>query len=320
MTAPRDTARTVIPDIDIGRVYNDAFPDADIHYGTFGGMADMFGRDTAAHRHDRFYQLHFIHAGRLELRLDDVAYAEDGPLFFFTPPSVPHAFRTDPSVGGHVITVAQHVVWRLFDDDPTLAREHMTQPRCFALAGADGRRRARELSRLFVLLRREAETTPHGSTAGIEAYTRLILIAVFRMLDSPTSGNAARHHDLMTLRRFHELVERHFAEHWTVPRYASALHMTEARLTDLCNRLAAKSPKQIALERMGLEARRFLTFSRLQIAEIGDALGYVDVAYFCRTFKRQHGVTPSVFRSLRVENQGKVQPLPGKVPSGGEPP
>jgi len=303
----RSTGLAVIPDIEIGLVYDPAFRDAPVHYGTFGGLADFFGRDTAAHRHDRFYQVHFIESGHLELRLDDVAYAMDGPLFFLTPPSVPHAFRTDPSATGHVITVAQQLIWRLFDEDASLARRHLTEPRCVKLDGSDGRQRARELSRLFTTLRRETEERRPGADASVEALTRLILIAAFRLLEAPLEANGARRHDLITLRRFHELVERHFAEHWTLPRYAGALHMTEARLTDLCNRLSGRAPKRVVLERLGLEARRLLAFSRLPVNEIASAMGFEDTAYFCRFFKRTQGVTPSGYRASVAAEPGKVQ-------------
>jgi len=111
----------------------------------------------------------------------------------------------------------------------------------------------------------------------------------------------------VTLRRFHELVERHFAEHWTLPRYAAALNMTEARLTDLCNRLTGRSPKRVVVERLALEARRFLAFSLLPVNEISSAMGFEDAAYFCRFFKRSQGVTPSDYRASVANAQGKVQ-------------
>jgi AraC family 4-hydroxyphenylacetate 3-monooxygenase operon regulatory protein len=301
------TIRGAIPNIELGLVYDPAFRDAPVHYATFGGLADFFGREPAAHRHDRFYQVHFIESGHLELRLDDVTYAMDGPLFFLTPPSVPHAFHTDPSATGHVITIAQQLIWRLFDEDASLARRHLTEPRCVKMDGPDGRQRARELSRLFTTLRRETEERRPGADASVEALTRLILIAAFRLLEAPLEANGARRHDLITLRRFHELVERHFAEHWTLPRYAGALHMTEARLTDLCNRLSGRAPKRVVLERLALEARRFLAFSRLPVNEIASAMGFEDTAYFCRFFKRAQGVTPSAYRAGMAADLGKVQ-------------
>jgi AraC family 4-hydroxyphenylacetate 3-monooxygenase operon regulatory protein len=260
--------------------------------------------------------LHFIQTGHLELRLDDVAYAAAGPLFFLTPPSVPHAFRTDPSAAGHVITVSQPLVWRLFEDDPTLSRAHLSEPRCISLSGPDGRLRARELTRLFGMLRREVEADRKGADASIVALTRLILIAAFRLMESPPETGGGRRHDLFALRRFHELIEQHLADHWTLPRYAAALSMTDARLTDLCNRLAGRSPKRVILDRLALEARRCLVFSHRSVAEIADALGFEDVAYFCRFFKRQHGVTPSSYRLNGSANPGKVQSVFAKVPSG----
>jgi AraC family 4-hydroxyphenylacetate 3-monooxygenase operon regulatory protein len=311
------SADAVIPDIEIGRVYDATFRDAPVHYGSFGSLADFFGRDTAPHRHDRFYQLHFIQTGRLTLRLDDVDCAAEGPLFFLTPPSVPHAFSTNPAATGHVITVAQHLVWRLFDDDPTLPHLHRAAPRCVALSGPDGRHRSREFTRLFGLLRREVAAAAAGRQAAIEALTRLILIAAFRLLDAPPDPGAPRRHDLLTLRRFHELVDQHFAAHWTLPRYAAALHTTEVRLTDLCNRLAGRSPKRIVLDRLALEARRLLSFSHLPVNEVADALGFEDAAYFCRFFKRAHQITPSAYRGQA--NRGKVQSVAAKIPSAPRP-
>jgi AraC family 4-hydroxyphenylacetate 3-monooxygenase operon regulatory protein len=315
VTVPSQRARGIIPDIEIGLVYDPAFRDAPVHYATFGGLADFFGRDMAAHRHDRFYQLHFIETGHLEPRLDDVAYAMDGPLVFLTPPSVPYAFRTDPSAAGHVITVAQQLVWRLFDDDTTLARRHLSEPRCICLGGVEGRHRARELSRLFGLLRREIEGRQQGADAGIEALTRLLPIATFRLLETPPEPNGGRRHELIAIRRFHELVEQHFADHWTLPRYAGEPHMTEARLTDLCNRLGGRSPKRVVLQRLALEARRFLAFSRLSVNEIASAMGFDDTAYFRRFFKRSQGVTASDCRASVANNPGKVQQSFAKIHS-----
>jgi AraC family 4-hydroxyphenylacetate 3-monooxygenase operon regulatory protein len=293
----RGKARDVIPNIELAKVYDPKFADAPVHYGAFGSMADFFGRDTPAHRHDRFYQLHFLETGTLRLTLDDIAHEGRAPLFFFTPPSVPHAFATEPSAAGHVITVAQGLVFRLFDDDQSLPRRHLAAPRCVLLKGGEGRHHARGLSRLFGLLRREIESSAIGTEACVEALVRLILVEIFRLSEESAEERPGSRHELVLMRRFTELIEAHFAEHWDLAAYAGALHVTEARLTDLCNRLAGKSPKRLALERVALEARRFLAFSGLGVGEIAGALGFEDPAYFCRFFKRREGVTPSEYRS-----------------------
>lgn len=61
------------------------------NYQSFARMADFFGRDMQAHRHDQFFQMHFLDTGQIELQLDDHRYSVQAPLFVLTPPSVPHA-------------------------------------------------------------------------------------------------------------------------------------------------------------------------------------------------------------------------------------
>jgi AraC family 4-hydroxyphenylacetate 3-monooxygenase operon regulatory protein len=292
--------RDAIPNIVLGQVYDPRFADATVHYAPFGSLADFFGREPPAHRHDRFYQLHFVETGSLWLTLDEVRHEGAGPLFFFTPPSVPHAFGTEPSAAGHVITVAQSLVWQLFDADPSLPHQLLTLPRCVFLEGSAGRHRARQLTRLFLLLRKEIETGGPGTQPAIEAVTRLILIEVFRLSASAPEETWASRRELLTLRRFTDQVETNFVHHWTLAAYAAQLHVTEALLTDLCNRLAGRPPKQIVHDRLALEARRLLAFSRLNIGEISAALGFKDVGYFCRAFKRREGMTPSEYRSTIV--------------------
>ncbi len=44
----------------------------------FARMADFFGRDMQAHRHDQFFQMHFLDTGQIELQLDDHRYSGAG--------------------------------------------------------------------------------------------------------------------------------------------------------------------------------------------------------------------------------------------------
>ena len=45
-----------------------------------------------------------------------------------------------------------------------------------------------------------------------------------------------------------------------------------------------------------LEARRLLAHSHLDVAEVAWYLGYRDVSYFGRVFRRKEGLTPGQFR------------------------
>ncbi len=87
--------RQPIPNINIGQVYDQRYADAEVHYDALGNLAGFFGRNMPAHRHDRFFQVHYVKNGAVRVYLDERQYLESGPMFFLTPPTVPHAFVTE---------------------------------------------------------------------------------------------------------------------------------------------------------------------------------------------------------------------------------
>ena len=60
-----------IPNINIGQVYDQRYADEDVHYEALGKLADFFGHNMPVHRHDRFFQLHYLTRGAVRVYLDD---------------------------------------------------------------------------------------------------------------------------------------------------------------------------------------------------------------------------------------------------------
>ena len=48
-------------------------------------------------------------------------------------------------------------------------------------------------------------------------------------------------------------------------------------------------------ERTILEVKRMLIYSKLNVTQIGEQLGYFDNSYFVRFFKKNVGITPFAF-------------------------
>ncbi|MFC6673318.1 helix-turn-helix domain-containing protein [Marinobacterium aestuariivivens] len=99
------------------------------------------------------------------------------------------------------------------------------------------------------------------------------------------------------LAAFRRLIESRFREHWTVEQYADELGMSPARLNRLCKQLLGKTAKTLPQERLLLEVKRRLIYTRSNLDEIAWDLGFRDPAYFSRFFKRATGSTPGNFRS-----------------------
>ncbi|MNJ62533.1 HTH-type transcriptional activator RhaS [compost metagenome] len=75
--------------------------------------------------------------------------------------------------------------------------------------------------------------------------------------------------------------------------------MTLATLGRLCQEHLGMTPMNVINARLVLEAKRMLGHSSLSVKEIAHELGFVDVGYFSRFFRKQAGVSPSGFREGR---------------------
>ncbi|TBW59535.1 4-hydroxyphenylacetate catabolism regulatory protein HpaA [Marinobacter halodurans] len=288
------TLQQPIPNINIGQVYDQRYLEAEIHYESLGKLADFFGRNMPVHRHDRFFQVHYVLSGRVRVFLDDQRYEGRGPMFFLTPPTVPHAFITDAASGGHVLTVRQQLIWPLLEKQFGLGNGPFVKPVCVSLRD---RTDAGQLDVLFDALRDEFLEERPGKYLALENLTRLVFIKLFRLSRAGRDqGATTRREDLSVFQRFNERIEAHFRDHWSLAEYADSLDVTEARLNDICRRIADLPSKRIVHERLMQESRRFLLFTNNSVTAICYELGFKDPAYFSRFFSRNAGMSPGEYR------------------------
>lgn len=294
----KETPVKPIPNINIGQVYDQRYSDADVHYDRLGNLAGFFGRNMPVHRHDRFFQVHYVKSGAVRVYLDDQQYLESGPMFFLTPPTVAHAFVTEADADGHVLTVRQQLVRALIDADPSLAPGPHVPPACVALArlAPQFQPEIKRLEWLFDELCNEINSAGAGRAVALESLTRLIMISLLRLSANSLEARPARHEDLRIFHRFNELIEDHYLLHWPLSAYAEAIGVTEARLNDVCRRIADLPSKRLVLERLMQEAKRLLLFTGSSANEICYQLGFKDPAYFSRFFQRYAQMTPGEYR------------------------
>ena len=291
-----------IPDIHIGRVYDQRDPECDIHYETFGRLAQFFGRNTPPHRHYCFFQVHFLVRGSIRLNLDDGVYCGNAPLLIFTPPTIPHSFYSEEDTDGHVITVRQEVVRAWFRAMPGQWPDALLRQAAFfeveslpAGSAVD----FTEMLKTVELLQVEYERDAKGHTALIRALGESIFIHLSRLLlanDTPAPQRPERSEDMRLFLQFCDRVEAYFRDHLTLTEYAGRLLVTEARLHDICRRMAERPSKEVVHERLLQEARRLLLLSAIPVSEISYQLGFSDPAYFSRFFTKRTGTPPSQFR------------------------
>lgn len=97
--------------------------------------------------------------------------------------------------------------------------------------------------------------------------------------------------------QFMSIIAERYAEHHDVAFYADQLAITTRYLSQVCNEMVGRSPKQIIDSYILRESIDFLENSRLPIQAISDKLGFSSQAMFCKFFRHHEGCSPSQFRS-----------------------
>ncbi len=101
--------------------------------------------------------------------------------------------------------------------------------------------------------------------------------------------------------QFRQLVEREYMHLHTVSEYAQRLNVSVRTLSLSVHECAATTPLVMINNRITLEAKRLLRYSPMIVKQVAQHLGYDDVSYFVKFFKRQTGVLPKEFREAEIE-------------------
>jgi AraC family transcriptional regulator, transcriptional activator of pobA len=100
---------------------------------------------------------------------------------------------------------------------------------------------------------------------------------------------------LARVRQLEDLINKNFVDIKSPGKYALLMHVSEKHLNRMVKVSLNKTTSDLITERIILEAKRMLVFSKKNMAEIIDDLGYTDSAYFFRFFKKKTTLTPTAF-------------------------
>ena len=116
---------------------------------------------------------------------------------------------------------------------------------------------------------------------------------------SPNPNGPSTNVNPYTQDRFEEfldLLDKHITTHKQVSQYTDLMNLSPYQLNEITKSSIGKTASELINEQIILEAKRYLLATPNQIKEIADQLGYEDVSYFIRFFKKQTGYSPEAFR------------------------
>lgn len=98
------------------------------------------------------------------------------------------------------------------------------------------------------------------------------------------------------LEEFLECLDKHITTHKQVSEYTGLMNLSTYQLNEVTKATVGKTPSEFINERIILEAKRYLLATSNQIKDIAGLLGYEDVSYFIRFFKKHTAYSPEAFR------------------------
>ncbi|MTI86328.1 MAG: helix-turn-helix domain-containing protein [Balneolaceae bacterium] len=129
----------------------------------------------------------------------------------------------------------------------------------------------------------------------IKAKLKIFFIELIRQNDDTTLNHTSIYKQ-ERLADFMELMENHVSEQKQVSFYTAKLNLSAYQLNAIAKEIRGKTSSELISEYILLEAKRYLLATTNQIKEIAFHLGYDDVSYFIRFFKKHTGFSPEAFR------------------------
>lgn len=246
------------------------------------------------HGHD-FYLVLLITKGSGTHSIDYKEYdVEPGMLFIVSPGQV-HCWDLSDDVDGYVMFFKKEYFLIDFNHDKLIKlpffKTSSTVP-CLKLYELE----RKTLADLYVKINEEYQLSMFNYHEMIRLYLNIMFIELSRIYQSKEEKSIVYSYDLIQLNQFETLINKHFKEHQSLNFYAEKMNISLKQLSYLCKKTVNKTPSEILLERIILEAKRFIIHSSLSISAISDELNYNDNSYFIRLFKKVCSLTPEQFR------------------------
>jgi len=253
------------------------------------------------HRHD-FYLVLFVTRGEGVHTMDFVDYAVKPFSVFFLTPGQVHAWRFTDDARGYVIFFTS-AFYRLFQRTRQLSDfpffHSLTNPGYLYLdvpGTVHGSNAQDVFTPILEEMVRESQLTEAGRDEILHNYLDIFLLRLARRYRKPQAEPVSPTLTLQ-VQKLEALIEANYRKLKQPRDYADLMNVTPKHLNDICKRGLNKTISELIQERLLLEIKRLLTYSRtITIKALADTLGFHDQLYLMRFFKKHTGLTIDQFR------------------------
>nr|WKN39986.1 helix-turn-helix transcriptional regulator [Tunicatimonas sp. TK19036] len=251
----------------------------------------LAGKDMvqALHRHDFFYLL-ALEKGAGEHEIDFASYEVHDHSVFFMRPGQVHQLRLNAGSTGYLLQFKADV----YHPSDQVSHQSLRKASHRSVYQLDVNGFKKVLSVLTYIFQ-EYTDQQEGYQEVIRANLGIFFIELVRQQHPSTTKNVNPYAQ-ERLEEFLELLATHIAVHKQVTHYADMMHLSPYQLNAITKATLGKTCSELINEHIMLEAKRYLLATTNQVSQIAYQLGYEDVSYFIRLFRKHTGHSPEAFR------------------------
>lgn len=266
-----------------------------VHVESLATRSQPSGWIIRPHKHSDLNHLILITQGGGVIFYESERIEFSAPRLLVVPAHVVHGFEWQPKSDGYVLTIAQIHLLHLIACHPEF-ESLFCEPRSISLAAPE----RDVLDRVMVTMSDELSWVGLGRSAAIEACLLTIIVHALREVQHKQQARPAETRQLRLVARYRQLIEHRFRLREPIGDLAKELGVSLTTLREACAG-NNETPSQIRDQRAILEAQRLMAYSAATVAEVGEAIGISDPAYFSRFFSRNCGISPDSWRRINRE-------------------
>lgn len=232
---------------------------------------------ASVHRH-LFYAVYWIHEGRGTHSINFCDYEIRPDRVFLVRLEQVHVMRPEDSMRYSALQFTEEYAHLFTSTDtlPTVA--DLTDPSA-----------VQRMEVLFRQMDEENSGSRPTKMSMLQGEVFLLLTELIRL--SGASREVQSFPEVLT--QYRQLIERHFREKHQVAEYAKQLGISPNYLSVLCRKHLGLSALRMIDSRIVFEIKRLLMDNEKAISQIAYGLGFYDLSYFSRFFRRMEGVSPA---------------------------